>query len=191
MPMTPLPRGPHRVRYEGLGCGRYLTFSCVRRRPLLHQDCVCEWLLEAVARTREKYPFQLWAWVIMPEHMHLLLQPADSVHVASILQSIKQPVARRVVRWAREQQHPILNSMQFSSCGSICYRLWQPGGGYDRNMRSVRDVHEKIAYIHANPARRGLVAHPRDWPWSSWAAWHEGKDGLLTVDRESLPPAAR
>jgi REP-associated tyrosine transposase len=148
-------------------------------------------LLEAIARTRQKYPFTLWAWVIMPEHVHLLLQPADSVRVASILQSIKQPVAQRVVRWAREQRHPMLKSMRASSHGAVCHRLWQPGGGYDRNLRSVRDVHEKIAYIHANPVRRGLVAHPRDWPWSSWTAWHEGEDGLLPVDRDSLPSLTR
>jgi len=137
------------------------------------------------------YPFDLWAWVIMPEHMHLLLQPAESVRVASILQSIKQPVARRVVRWARTQRHPILNSMRAASPhGSVSHRLWQPGGGYDRNMRSVREAHEKIGYIHANPVRRELVAHPRDWPWSSWPAWHEGDNGLLSVNRESLPPLA-
>jgi hypothetical protein len=74
--------------------------------------------------------------------------------------------------------------------GTISYHFWQPGGGHDRNLRSDADVREKIAYVHHNPVRRRLVEHPRDWPWSSWRAWHEGADKPLRMDRETMPPLA-
>ena len=51
--------------------------------------------------------------------------------------------------------------------GQASYRFWQRGGGYDRNLWSPEEIHEKIHYIHANPVRRGLVVRPEDWPWSS------------------------
>jgi putative transposase len=72
--------------------------------------------------------------------------------------------------------------------GKCSHRFWQRGGGYDRNIRTVKEMHEKIAYIHANPVRRGLVERVADWPWSSWRAWDEGIDDPLSIDRESLPP---
>ncbi len=52
-------------------------------------------------------------------------------------------------------------------------RFWQPGGGYDRNVVELATVHDMIAYIHANPVRRGLVLRPEDWEWSS-ARWYAG-----------------
>ena len=58
--------------------------------------------------------------------------------------------------------------------------FWQRGGGHDRNLRSDDDMREKIAYIHMNPVRRGLVEKPTDWDWSS-ACDYEGGDGVVVV----------
>jgi putative transposase len=54
-------------------------------------------------------------------------------------------------------------------------------------LRSVADIHQKIAYVHANPVRRGLVECPEDWPWSSGRAWQTGEDHPIAIDRGSLP----
>lgn len=71
--------------------------------------------------------------------------------------------------------------------GSRAYLFWQRGGGYDRNLSSVRDIHEKIRYVHENPVRRGLTPRAEDWPWSSAAAWKTEKDLPVQIDRESVP----
>jgi hypothetical protein len=55
----------------------------------------------------------------------------------------------------------------------VRHRFWQPGGGYDRNITSIAALRAMIDYIHANPVRRGLVAKPEDWEWSS-ACWYAG-----------------
>ena len=72
--------------------------------------------------------------------------------------------------------------------GKVTHRFWLRGGGYDRNLRSVSDVHEKIQYIHANPVRRGLVVNPEDWLWSSARAWLCNVDEPIGIDRDSVPP---
>lgn len=72
--------------------------------------------------------------------------------------------------------------------GSPSYRFWQRGSGYDRNLRSTRDIHEKIRYVHQNPIRRGLVKEATDWYWSSAAAWHTGIDSPIKLDQATLPP---
>ena len=69
----------------------------------------------------------------------------------------------------------------------IHYRLWQRGGGYDRNVVEPATVYHQIDYIHNNPVRRGLCENSEDWPWSSAAQYAGLRSGPLTLDRESLP----
>jgi putative transposase len=135
-----------------------------------------------------KEPFDLWAFVVMPEHAHMVLRPHDGSEISRILRFIKRPMTDHVLNWVRIHAPDFLDRMT----GPDGERhFWQPGGGYDRNLRCVADVHTKIAYIHRNPIRRGLVVRPEDWPWSSCRAWRDGVDEPLRIDRESLPALAR
>lgn len=120
-----------------------------------------------------KHPFDLWAYVLMPEHVHLLILPHEGTRISAILQAVKQPVAQRAGARARNTGE--------------AHRFWQAGGGYDRNMRTVREVHEKFSYIHENPVLRGLVERPEGWPWSSARTWVTGEVGPITIDRENCP----
>ncbi len=106
------------------------------------------------------------AWVIMPEHFHLLLRPAAEQTAATILRRLKAPFARRVLARWRELDAPVIPRIRARS-GQL--HFWQVGGGYDRNLVSQAEVLEKINYIHANPVRRGLAATPTEYRWSSAA----------------------
>ena len=53
---------------------------------------------------------------------------------------------------------------------------------YDFNVWSARKVQEKLEYMHANPVKRTLVRHPKDWPWSSWCHYEKGERGLIAMD---------
>jgi putative transposase len=171
------------------GGPHFLTFSCYRRLPLLNRDRSRTWLIDAVLQARSKDVFDLWAWVAMPEHVHLVLLPHRDVRVATILSAIKQSVSKRAIRWLRENAPDYLDELlDRQPSGALTHRFWQRGGGYDRNLRSVRDVHEKIAYVHDNPIRRGLVARAADWEWSSAGAWATGGATPLPIDRHSVPP---
>jgi putative transposase len=136
-----------------------------------------------------KNPFDLWAFVIMPEHAHLLIWPGEGVKISSILKSLKLPVAQRAIAWLQKNDPGFLTRMlDVQPGGDRAHRFWQRGGGYDRNMRSVADMHEKLHYIHLNPVRRKLVERPEDWPWSSARAWAANVDEPLKIDRDSFPP---
>jgi len=68
------------------------------------------------------------------------------------------------------------------SSGKIERHFWQPGGGYDRNIVTMRALVASVFYVHANPVRRGLTVSPTDWEWSS-ARWYEGDtDVKLRID---------
>jgi len=176
------------VRYDVRGHAHYLTFSCFRRQPLMLNDRVRRWFCEAAEAARRRLSFDLWAYVLMPEHVHLLVYPRDGATVSRILMAIKQPVAQRALHLGRRRDPGLLAAMtQEGAQGLRSHRLWQRGGGYDHNIWSLREIHKTIRYIHANPVRRGLVDHPSTWHWSSWSAWHLGCDGPLRIDRETVP----
>jgi len=178
-------------RYDVPGQSHSLTFSCFRRQAFFSGRQTPVWFCEALDAARRKEPFDLWAWVIMPEHVHVVLLPHPGSHISRILRFIKRPMSDRAIVWVRAHAPDFLSRMATQHTDkTISHHFWQPGGGYDRNLRSAADVHQKIDYTHNNPVRRGLVEHPRDWPWSSWAAWHEDAETPLRIDRYSVPPVS-
>ncbi|HUS91135.1 MAG TPA: transposase [Phycisphaerae bacterium] len=185
-------KGYHRKRckrWDEYGSAHFLTFSCFRRQAFLRRHRTCHWVVDAIDAARAKRPFELWGFVIMPDHVHILLLPHQGVRISRILEAIKTPVARRAVAWVRKNAPGFLERMAHHHAdGSITHRFWQSGGGYDRSMRSVRDMHEKLEYLHYNPVRRGLVTQPEQWRWSSYRAWAEATDEPIPINRDSFPP---
>lgn len=180
-------------RYNEPGHAHSLTFSCFCRRPFLSRDRARLWLVEALDRARQKHAFDLWAYVIMPEHLHLLVWPRESRYsISAFLTSVKRPVSLKALAHVRTSAPAFLPRMEDRQPGGrIHYRFWQRGGGYDRNLTEPQTVWAEIEYIHANPVRRGLCQTPTAWQWSSAAEYERPGSGLLRVDQSSLPRTPR
>jgi putative transposase len=170
-------------RYDEPGHARFLTFSCYHRLPLLSKDRSRHWFADALSAARIKHDFQLWGWVIMPEHVHLLILPRDGCRMASILNGIKTTAGRRAIGYLRKEAPHFLSRLAQRDPRGTWYRFWQAGGGWDENTTEAKRVQEVIDYIHFNPVRRGLVQRPEDWPWSSARAWLTGIDLPIAIDR--------
>jgi len=161
----------------------FLTFSCYQQLPFFKSDRTRGWLVQAIVKAREKQRFDLIAYVIMPEHAHLLIQPLlPNYDMAAILKAIKQPVSRRAKRFLEEENSGWLRKLTVKSGSREIFRFWQAGPGYDRNIRDEQELLEKIQYIHNNPVKNGLAARGEDWLWSS-AGWYlDRRDGKITID---------
>jgi len=163
-----------RVRYNEPGQPRELTFSCYRHYAFLDRDRTRQWLCEAIDKARRSFGFQIWAYVLMPEHVHLLVYPGDHPErMSGFLQAVKQPVARQAMQHLATAAPDWLERLTVREGQRLRRRFWQPGGGYDRNITSTETLRAMIEYLHANPVRRGLVARAEDWEWSS-ARWYAG-----------------
>ena len=171
------------------GHAHYLTFSCFQRRPFLNRDRTRGWMVDAIALTRERHQLDLWAWVIMPEHVHLLLHPREAdYNISAILSTLKQPVSKRAILFVNQEAPAFAKWMlDRQPNGKETQRFWQRGGGYDHNLWTPAKVWEKIDYMHANPVRRGLVERADDWKWSSYGDYAGTCTGPLPIDRDSLP----
>ncbi|MEQ8771005.1 MAG: hypothetical protein RIB60_10915 [Phycisphaerales bacterium] len=128
---------------------------------------------------RVRLAFRVIAWVIMRDHVHLILLP-DAGQIGPILRGIKQGFGQRMIHRWRECGAQVLTQMTDPQ-GTT--RFWQRGGGYDRNVRDLGELREKIRYIHTNPVRRGLAERETDWAWSS-ARDYQGTPGPIKVWKE-------
>jgi putative transposase len=174
---APVPTGLK--RYYGKGDLHFLTFSCHQRLPFLGSQYARDSFLEELARVRRELVFQLVGYVVMPNHVHLLISEPERGTVSTVLQLLKQRVSRKMRKNRRNSQRA---QRSFSFCDDLdAEAFWQPRF-YDFNVYSSGKVKEKLNYMHANPVIRGLVKHPKDWPWSSWGFYTKGETGLIDVD---------
>jgi putative transposase len=198
MVWTPTTSHRKRVKHYDNGEPHFLTFSCHHRMALLSKDRTRRWLTESLEDARSVHGFHLWAWVFMPEHVHLLLwAPPDRIDpdsestrgkVSGILADVKRPVGRKAIAYLAKHSPQYLEHLTVRNRGRTYRRFWQAGSGYDENISNVGALHEIILYIHQNPVRRGLVARAEDWLWSSARDWAglANDELLIRVDR-TLP----
>jgi len=166
-------------RYYGRGDLHFLTFSCYRRLPLLGTVRARHVFVQALGQIRERYKFLLVGYVVMPNHVHLLISEPPKGTPSLVLKVLKQRVSRdlrRTTRRASAGQLPLA----FSRDEGSLPRFWQPRF-YDFNVWSKKKLREKLEYMHANPVTKKLVTHPKDWPWSSWS-FYAKSEGILKID---------
>lgn len=163
---------------------RFITFSAYRRLPLLESAAVAAMLVEWLGAARRDHGLSLFAWVIMPEHVHVLCRAAGSPWSA-VAEAMKTQVSRRALTMWRQTDAPILQRLV---TGRGRARFWQHGGGFDRAQRDLAEFVRTVKYIHRNPVERGLVTRPEEWRWSSVRWWMGRREGELECDP---PPGHR
>ena len=192
-----------RVRtYNVPGHLHFLTFSCYRRMPLLSNETWLGWLGAAVRTACQDFDFALWAYVFMPEHVHLLVKPRKVLYdVSKFRKSLKQSASKRIVNHLQKCRSALLGRLRVQERpGKECFRFWQEGPGHDKNLWSMEKAVEKAKYCHRNPVERKLVASPEQWRWSSFRRLELGQktnqplllddwDERLSEDEDKRPLA--
>lgn len=139
--------------------------------------------------------FAIVAYVFMPEHVHLLVYPEGlDVSLGRYLVRVKQPFSKEIRDVLIESRSELLGSLTVKERpGKTCFRFWQEGPGFDRNLFEPTAIEASIAYIHENQVKRRLCCRTVDWRWSSARFYSEDRfgphdDGLPTI--HGLPDGA-
>jgi putative transposase len=157
---------PSRLRrYQQTGQLHYVTFTCYHRKKHLRSPSSRDVFEHTLERVRRWYGFYIVGYVVMPEHVHLLVSEPERAGLALALRMLKQITSRKLHECAGDQP------------------FWQKRY-YDFNVFSARKRVEKLRYIHRNPVRRGLVEKPEDWKWSSYRHYLTGVEGVVEVESE-------
>lgn len=166
-------------RYYGSAHLHFITFSCHGRFALLGTVRARNAFVRALNEVRAKYGFALVGYVVMPEHIHLLIGEPKSGDPSSVIHSLKLRVSKRMRR-RRRQTSGAQRCFRFADMPGTP-RFWQPRF-YDFNVWSAGKRREKLEYMHRNPVTRGLVKDPKDWVWSSYASYSGRGMPLVAID---------
>jgi len=164
-----------------------LTFSCHAGLALLAEEMARKLLCESINRAIERHNYRLVAFVLMPEHVHLLVCPmAAHPAIDELLYAIKRPFSYRMKQHYETIRDPIRAELTVRERPERTrFRFWQEGGGYDRNISTPAAILASIDYIHMNPVRRGFVDCARDWKWSS-CRWYESEKQIVDPDLPTI-----
>ena len=164
-------------RFYGAGDLHYITFSCYQRRPLLGSVQSRDLFLKVLEQVRRRYHFVVIGYVVMPEHVHLLLSEPQQGTPSTVMQALKLGFARRLLAQQRRRRGP----QQLSLFEHAPQHIWQ-ARFYDFNVWTERKRIEKLRYMHRNPVKRGLVESPEMWRWSSYRTYAVGEPGSVRVN---------
>ncbi len=151
-------------RYQQEGDDHFITFSCYDRNPYLSTPASRDIFLESLESTRKKYDFQILGYVIMPEHVHLLISESGDRPLATALQALKLSVSKL------STQHPFWLTRY-----------------YDFNVFTHNKVIEKLQYMHMNPVARGLVSTREAWPHSSYRHYLLNESSPVQITHPNSP----
>jgi putative transposase len=154
-----MPSGLHRNQHNG--DFHFITFSCDQRRPYLDSVKARNAFELSLENARLQYGFCVLGYVVMPEHVHLLLTEPRIKSLATAIQALKQSASRAMVG------HP--------------KPFWLTRY-YDFNVCTEDRKVEKLRYMHRNPVARGLVESPVEWKWSSFRHHQTGESGAVEIE---------
>jgi len=152
------------MRLQHSGQSHFVTFSCYRRGAVAYRSETCA-VTQNLEKTRQQFSLRVYGYVVMPEHIHLLLSEPGSGTLVDAVHFLKLSSAKQSI------------SEEHADGG----HFWQKRY-YDRNVRSYSDFMEKLRYIHRNPVKRGLCEKPEDWPWSSFRHYVLGEAGTVEIE---------
>jgi putative transposase len=152
-------------RYQQARQLHYVTFTCYHRQEYLGSGSARDVFEQTLERARRWYDFYIVGYVVMQEHVHLLVSEPERSSLAVALQMLKQVSSRKLSDRAR---------------GTA---FWQKRY-YDFNVFSERKRAEKLRYMHRNPVKRGLVENPEGRKWSSYRHYLTGIEGVVEIESQ-------
>jgi putative transposase len=155
-----MPRGL--VRFQKCGVFHFITFSCYRRQALLSERAGYAVFEQALEQVRRRYSLVVAGYVVMPEHVHLLVNEPPSGSLSVVIQVLKQATSREL---------KLESEAQFRQRRYYDFSVWT-------DQKRI----EKLRYMHRNPVGRGLAAKPEDWPWSSFRHYATGHEGTVEIE---------
>ena len=165
----------------------FITAVAHSRLPVFRSDTIKSVTCKAIDEARTSCGFLLFAYVIMPDHFHVITdRPREP---SRVLQFIKGIVSRRVLGYLKEMKYEAsLKKLEHHHWKrNHRYSLWQ----HDSDVFSIvseATFMQKVNYVHQNPVRAGLVERAQDYCWSSSRFWSNcpSEDEPLRVDIDKI-----
>lgn len=163
----------------------YVTTNVYRRLPIFTRPSFIVLLYDSLHYYRHQYDFKLLGYVIMPDHVHLMLWPQSEAALCDFMRDFKTFTSKRIIRQANVEQKQdwIIHFRQSGQeTGRSENKVWQDSY-WDINLFSVKFLRQKLNYIHRNPLRSKLVDNPEEYPYSSFRNYAFDEEWFIEIDR--------
>ncbi|MFH0853413.1 MAG: transposase [bacterium] len=149
----------------------FVTTKTKYNVPFFKDPVLTNIFIEKLEVAKHITSFLLLAYVILPDHLHLLVQPNKNITISTVMHCIKRNASRSLniihPTLVGEDDHPRLRRFEWQS------------SFYDHIIRNERDFNNHVNYIHFNPVKHGYANKPEDWPWSSYHTFTNEDYGLI------------
>jgi len=187
----------HLRRYDEPADTHFWTISCQRRLTFFHDDGLKQIAVQGLRVLQQRFGVCLIGYVIMPEHVHVIVYPHprgedEPIPVSRLLHAFKQHVGFYGKQRLREvwREHGALRSSPLNAWATGDedeQTIWNVRG-YDFNVRNHKALLQKLDYCHKNPITRGLVERSEQWAWSSYRFYEFDDRSVLAMDWDGRWP---
>jgi putative transposase len=167
--------------YDHDGRARFITFCTHRKFPLLTNNIYREIVVRIIDEVRKESGFRLLGYVIMPDHVHLVIVPRIETKAGEIIGEIKMRSSMAIYDLMRAGSGEILTKLMVKRSGTEKFAFWQRRC-YDHNCRSDEAIWKAVEYCHNNPVKKRLVAGPERWIWSSYNWYRGNANSVIEID---------
>ena len=153
----------------------FFTIVAAKRRPILTADPARPLLRQAIREAQNARPFEIIATVLLPDHLHLLMQlPPNDGDFSTRISHFKARFTNEWLKHGGSEVEPTANERIEGRRG-----VWQQRF-FEHMIRDDTDLGAHLDYIHFNPVKHGLVTAPKHWLWSSFHRYV--KDGMYDIE---------
>lgn len=171
-----------RYRVHDQQAAHFVTSTVIAWLPIFTTAVRCDILVQALRYCRENKGVRIYAWVVLDNHFHAILDAPD---LMSVMRDFKRHTARRIVELLQEEQCTWLlerlERLRAEHKFESAHQVWQEGF-HPVAIVSDEIMQQKLTYLHNNPVARGLVAAPEHWRYSSAHEWCGGVEPVLRCD---------
>jgi putative transposase len=161
----------------------YVTLVTYNRVPVFQSEQACEIFVNTLHEVRDRFPYKLIGYVVMPDHAHAIVNNASGT-ISDWLRRVRGNSARQILDWLRTEQHLMsLKQLELTipQKRHHTHAVWQKEPSVI-DLWSLKFVRQKLNYLHLNPVRAGLCEHHADWKWSSCRAYLPHKPGDVPIE---------
>jgi len=166
---------PRYTRAKQSGGTFFFTLVTYRRRPILTSERARAALRGSVTAVRQEHPFEVVAWVLLPDHLHCIWQlPEGDQDYSKCWGMIKSGFSKQMKSELLREDWLSASRRRHRESSIWQRRFWE------HQVRDDDDLRSHLEYIHYNPVKHGLVTRVADWPWSTFHRYV--RDGIYTRD---------
>jgi len=164
----------------------FITTTAVERAHLFQRDVIKRTIADSLTYIRTAHWVNLYAFVIMPNHVHIIVRFLEGYTLATVMRDFKKYTSKQITRqYQAENSQQVLEFLRQAGGQPSAqeYKVWEEG--YDaRNVFSPDFLRQKVEYIHNNPCQSHwqLAERPEEYPWSSARYYLLGEPAVIVLD---------